>query len=124
MQNGDVNPRDLKLELGESLVSMYHGTGAAKAAREGFIRQFSQRQSPTEIESCIIVSAEPQMRLAEIIVKASGAATLGEAKRKIQQGGVRVGDTTLTDPQAMVDTANSFLLNVGKRFYRKIEFKR
>jgi len=124
MQNGDVNPRDLKLELGESLVSMYHGIDAAKAARECFIRQFSQRQSPTEIESCIIVSAEPQMRLAEIIVKASGAATLGEAKRKIQQGGVRVGDTTFTDPQAMVDTANSFLLNVGKRFYRKIEFKR
>jgi len=119
-----INPRDLKLELGETLVRMYHGSQAAKAAREGFIRQFSQRQMPTEIESSVIVSAGPQMRLAEIIVKASGAATLNEAKRKIEQGGVRVNDAAFTDPQGMVDATNSFLLNVGKRFYRRIEFKR
>jgi tyrosyl-tRNA synthetase len=119
-----TNPRDLKLELGETLVRMYHGSGPAKVAREGFIRQFSQRQAPTEIESSVIIAAGPQMRLAEIIVKASGAATLNEAKRKIEQGGVRVNDTAFTDPQGMVDATNSFLLNVGKRFYRKIEFKR
>jgi len=124
VQSKDVNPRDLKLELGETLVRMYHGSQAARAAREGFIRQFSQRQVPTEIESSVIVAAGPQMRLAEIVVKASGAATLNEAKRKIEQGGVRVNDAAFTDPQGMVDATNSFLLNVGKRFYRKIEFKR
>ncbi|MBI5867053.1 MAG: tyrosine--tRNA ligase [candidate division Zixibacteria bacterium] len=124
MQNGGVNPRDLKMELGESLVRMYHGSDAAGAAREGFVRQFSQRQVPTDIETCIVATSDGQMRLAEVIVKAGGAATLGEAKRKIEQGGARIDDTPFTDPQGMVETARPFLLNVGKRFYRKIEFKR
>jgi tyrosyl-tRNA synthetase len=123
MQDGKVNPRDLKLELGESLVRMYHGADLATAAREGFVRQFSQRQAPVEIESCIIVSSEPRMRLAEVVVKAGGAATMGEAKRKIEQSGVRINDTVLTDPHALVETTQTFLLNVGKRFYREIQFK-
>jgi tyrosyl-tRNA synthetase len=124
MQAGDVNPRDLKLELGESLVAMYHGIDAAQAAREGFVRQFSQRQAPTEIEAFSIRTTETEVRLADVMVQAASASSVGEAKRKIQQGGVRVDDKPYTDPQQMISTAQPFILNVGKRFYRRIEFKR
>ncbi len=122
LQDGHTNPRDVKLELGETLVRMYHGVEAARGAKEEFIRQFSQRLVPTDVGTCTIAAPEQRMRLADIVVQAGGAATLSEAKRKIQQGGVRIDDQTISDPQAFVSTVAPVLLNVGKRLYKRIEF--
>ena len=119
-----TNPRDIKLELGETLVRMYHGADAGQSAREAFIRQFSQRQTPEEMETCTIRVSEDQMRLAELLVQATCASSLSEAKRKIKQGGVRIDDVAETDPQALIETSKPFVLNVGKRAYRRIEFIR
>ena len=119
-----TNPRDVKIELAETLVRMYHGAAAGKAAREAFIRQFSQRQAPEEMETCTVHTSEDRMRLAELLVQAGCASSLSEAKRKIQQGGVRIDDAPATDPQALIETAKPFILNVGKRSYRRIEFTR
>jgi tyrosyl-tRNA synthetase len=118
-----TNPRDIKLELAEILVRMYHGLAAGQAARDAFIRQFSQRQQPDCIDCHYIRPNQTEMRLAEIMVSSASAATLSEAKRKIQQGGVRVDGTPQTDPQHMVSTAQPFILNVGKRFFKRIEFE-
>ncbi|GAB4320739.1 MAG: tyrosine--tRNA ligase [Candidatus Zixiibacteriota bacterium] len=124
LKDGKTNPRDLKLELGETLVRMYHGADAGRAAREAFIRQFSQKQKPDEMETCVIKTSDDEIRLVEIIVQASCAGSLSEARRKIQQGGVRIDDETQTDPQALITTSKPFVLNVGKRHYRRIEFER
>lgn len=119
-----ANPRDLKMELGEILVRMYHGADAAREARDGFVRLFSQGQAPAEIASFPVRTTADVMRLAEIVYAAEGASSIGDAKRKIKQGGVRIGDTRQTDPLAEVSTAEPFVLNVGKRFYKRIEFIR
>jgi tyrosyl-tRNA synthetase len=124
MADDSTNPRDLKIDLAETIVGMYHGATAAQAAKDAFIRQFSQKQRPDEMETITISAGEDQMRLAEILVEASCAKSLSEAKRKIKQGGVRIDDVTQTDPQACVDTTKPFVLNVGKRAYRRIEFSR
>jgi tyrosyl-tRNA synthetase len=119
-----TNPRDIKIELAETLVGMYHGADAGQAAREGFIRQFSQRQTPDDMEVCTVQTSEDRMRLAELLVQATCASSLSEAKRKIKQGGVRIDDVSETDPQAFIETSKPFILNVGKRAYRRIEFTR
>ena len=112
-----TNPRDIKIELGETLVRMYHGADAGKAAREAFILQFSQRQTPEDMETCTVHTSED-------LVQATCSSSLSEAKRKIKQGGVRIDDVPQTDPQALIETSKSFVLNVGKRAYRRIEFTR
>ena len=124
LKGGKTNPRDIKLELAEIIVGMYHGKDAGTAARENFIRQFSKREVPDEMETCVIKTADPEIRLAEVIVSSSCAKSLGEAKRKIEQGGVRIDDERQSDPQALVSTASPFVLKVGKRHYRRIEFKK
>lgn len=121
--DGKTNPRDVKLELAETIVGMYHGKDAGTAARDNFIRQFSKREVPEEMETCVIKTSEPEIRLAEVIVAAACAGSLGEAKRKIEQGGVRIDDERQSDPQAQISTTSSFVLKVGKRHYRKIEFE-
>ncbi|MBI3873036.1 MAG: tyrosine--tRNA ligase [candidate division Zixibacteria bacterium] len=122
--NGASNPRDLKLDLAETLVRMYHGPTAAGAARDAFTRQFSERKPPEEIEAFRLRTNAPSLRLAEILCAASAADSLSEAKRKIAQGGVRIDDAARTDPQEQVSTTQPFVLNVGKRFYKRIEFVR
>lgn len=122
LKDPKTNPRDLKLELGETIVGMYHGADAGKTAREGFIRQFSKKQTPDEMETTVIKTSEGEIRLVEVIVEASCAGSLSEAKRKIQQGGVRIDDVKQDDPQAFITTDQPFVLKVGKRHYRRIEF--
>ncbi|MEW5702699.1 MAG: tyrosine--tRNA ligase [Candidatus Zixiibacteriota bacterium] len=124
LSDGQANPRDLKLELAETLVRMYHGPDAGRKARDEFVHQFSERRAPTEIETHQITTSAPSLRLAEIVVDSALAGSLSEAKRKIQQGGVRIDDVPHADPQEMVSTAQPFVLNVGKRFYKRIEFVR
>ncbi|HEX9750432.1 MAG TPA: tyrosine--tRNA ligase [candidate division Zixibacteria bacterium] len=127
-----ANPRDLKLELARTLVRMYHGEAAAKSARDGFIRQFSERQVPHEIEQTAIISSETHLPLSRIMVEAGAAKSTSESKRKIEQGGVRImyddGDsadfTSFTDPQGTIGTDRPFVLNVGKRFFKRIAFSR
>ncbi|HUU44696.1 MAG TPA: tyrosine--tRNA ligase [Acidobacteriota bacterium] len=119
---GGANPRDLKMELAETFVRMYHGAEAARAARAEFVQQFSERRAPDEIETFTIRTGAATMRLAEIICTAGGAASLGEAKRKIKQGGVQIDETRQTDPLGDIPTGTAFVLKVGKRFYRRIEF--
>jgi tyrosyl-tRNA synthetase len=124
MARETTNPRDLKIELAETLVRMYHGQDAGRVAREAFIRQFSQRQKPAEIQVCTIPTHQDEMRLAEVMVCSASASSLSEAKRKIKQGGVRVDGAPHTDPQEFISTAQPFELNVGKRFYKQIEFRK
>ena len=41
------NPRDVKFELAEEIVTRFHDRQAATRAREGFIARFSQKSLPT-----------------------------------------------------------------------------
>jgi len=129
-----ANPRDLKLELSNTLVRMYHGADAARRARNDFVHQFSDRKAPEQIDKVKITTTEDEIPMYRIMVEAGTAKSFGEAKRKIEQGGVRVmplgaddseGDfSTFDQPQGPVSTAQPFVLNVGKRHYRRIEFEK
>jgi len=122
LDSGRVNPRDLKLELAETLVRMYHGAEQAATAKAAFVRQFSERRAPADMETFVVRTASSTMRLAEIVHASALAESLSDAKRKIQQGGVRIDDVPHNDPQEMVSTAQPFVLNVGKRFFKRVEF--
>ena len=124
LNSGTVNPRDLKLELAETLVRIYHGAEAGRAAREGFVRQFSERRAPEKIETVPVSVPGDYVPVAQILVDTDTAASLSEAKRKIAQGGVRIDGNPFTNPQGMVSTAQPFVLNVGKRYYKRIQFVR
>ncbi len=58
-----------------------------------------------------------------LIVQAGCAASNGEAKRLIQQGGVSIDGDKVTDIQLQVQTKKSITLKVGKRNFKKVQFK-
>jgi tyrosyl-tRNA synthetase len=58
--------------------------------------------------------------LARAIVQAKCVASVSEAKRQIQQGGVSVDDTRASDIHARLAVGGPYLVKVGKRTFRRI----
>ncbi len=125
MDEGSLNPRDVKLRMAREIVSEFHDAAAAREAEEAFIRQFSERKLPTDIPGYQL--SEPT-NIIMLMVDAKLATSKSEARRNVQQGGVsffpggetgvaeRVNDVNFTVP--VLDGA---ILKVGKLHYLRIK---
>jgi tyrosyl-tRNA synthetase len=122
LQDGRVHPMEAKKRLASAVVARYHGDQAARAAEEGFTRQFQAREVPTEV-SRVPLPAGVELRLFEVVLRADLAGSASEAKRLIQQGGIRVAEQKVEDPYAtvVVRPGEQVLLQKGRREFRRIE---
>lgn len=111
-----VNPRDIKIRLAETITTMYHSAAAAKRAKKHFISVFSQKEMPTEIAE---VTVPVGVSVVQALVAASFATSNGEARRLIEQGGVKLGDVVVTDVQAVVSDL-PVVLQKGKRHFARL----
>lgn len=113
-----INPRDAKFRLAFEIVKIYHGEKKAKEARENFERVFSKRELPEEIQEARVVSG---MKVTDFLVGEKLASSKADARRKIEQGGVKIGDDTVSDWQMEIGEAqNGKILRAGKKDFRKI----
>lgn len=115
IDDGKVNPRDLKMELGEQVVAIYHGAAAARDAREGFIATFKNKELPKDIEAKRVKKGT---LLADALVVHGIAPSKTEARRLIVDGAVRrEGEEKVEDPKHMIERET--LYKIGKhRFVR------
>jgi len=109
------NPRDLKLELAESVVSIYYGAKSAQAAREGFLQMFQKKEIPDDIAEIKAAG----LSLVEALVLAKFVTSKSEARRNIEQKGVKIDGTVVTD--ADVQVKKGAVVQKGKRFFVKIK---
>jgi tyrosyl-tRNA synthetase len=114
--SGDVNPRDLKMRLALDIVTQFHGPEAARSAEEQFVRVFSKRERPTEMPSFKMRVAMP---IVDLIVAADLATSKSEARRLVQQGGVRLDDERVEKIDAMIP-AREAVLRVGRLKFVKL----
>jgi tyrosyl-tRNA synthetase len=117
------NPRDTKMLLAFDIVKIYHGEKAAKAAQENFVKVFQRKEAPGKIKSTKIGSNK--IKLTEFMIEAGMASSLGDARRKIEQGGVSVGGEKIFDFKEELKkyTDNNKVVKVGKLHFGKIIFK-
>jgi len=117
--SGDENPRNVKVRLAKSIISDFHSEFAANEAEEHFNRQFVRKEVPDEIQEKQIDVGN--YKLAELLVSTGLAASKGEARRLIEQGGVKVnGEKASNASDEIAVAGNSTLLQVGKRKFLKI----
>ena len=118
----EKNPRDKKMKLAFEIAKTYHGEKEAKKAEENFVKTFQKREMPDKIKSVKIDPAN--MKLTEFIVKAGMATSLGDARRKIEQGGVSVNGDKIKDYNYILDKKdNRKVIKVGKLGFCKVVFK-
>lgn len=119
MKTSAENPRNLKIGLAKSIIRDFHSAEAADKAEENFINQFSKGNLPDEIEETSIPAAT--YKLVDLLITTNLVASKGEAKRLIEQGGVRINSEKASNANADIDLKDEILLQVGKRKYLKIK---
>ena len=118
IQNGE-NPRNLKVDLAKLIIKDFHSRTDADAAEDEFNRRFVNKEVPDEVEERRIAAGT--YKLADMLGDTGLASSKGEARRLIEQGGVKVNGEKATSANAeiTIDT-DGVLLQVGKRKFLKI----
>ena len=109
------SPRDTKDLLARNVVSQYWGEVAGDLAAAEFRRRFTEHALPSAIESKEVSAGE--RGLAALLVEIGFAATNSDARRLMQQGGVRIDQARVEDPHARltIEVGREVLVQVGKR---------
>jgi len=117
---GERNPRDLKVELAKRIITDFHSADDAQIAEDEFNRIFRSKEIPEDIETCEI-KAEG-WPLPHLLVETGLAESKAEARRLIEQGGVRIGGVRQTDTGIVVGikSGEESLLQVGKRRFLRV----
>jgi tyrosyl-tRNA synthetase len=113
------NPRDLKAKLAYEIVKLYHGEKAAEKAAENFQKTVVNKEVPTDIPAVDLL--KKPMILADILVNNELAPSKSEARRLIEQGGVKVDGTAITDRGAEVTPYTGMVIQAGKRKFIKVK---
>lgn len=113
------NPRDRKMEMAHALTALYHGEKMANKAKEAFISQFSKKELPENIKQ---VSVKPgKYQIADLLLNLKLVESKSEARRLLDQGGVRINREKYTLDEIEIGTKNNLVLQVGKRKFLKIK---
>jgi len=106
-----MKPRDAKAALARQLAKRLQGEEAAARAEADFETKFRKRDAPSEIEEHPVETGFP-IGLVEAMVSGGLARSNGEARRLIDQRGIKVNGTLATadDPLKPGD-----VVQVGKR---------
>ncbi len=113
LKNGS-NPRNIKLRLAEEIVTLYHGPQSAQKAAAEWQKVFSNKEKPSDIPSVKV----HQSNIIGILVETNLAASKSEAKRLIDQKGVRINDEIATEETKVPPSS---IIQVGKRKFIKTE---
>jgi tyrosyl-tRNA synthetase len=116
------NPRDVKFELAEEIVTRFHDRAAAIYARENFIARFSQKALPTDLALQFLSAADAGgLKLAAALKEAGLVSSNSEANRKISEGAVRVDGTKTTDREARLAVGSEYILQLGPRRFARVQ---
>jgi tyrosyl-tRNA synthetase len=114
-----TNPMVLKKELARTIIAMYHSNESARSAEQNFERVFSKKEIPADIEEIVVASSDLPKLLVKALTDCGAVASNGEARRLIQQGGVRVNDEKISDVNYTFNQKGKYITKVGKRRFIK-----
>jgi len=113
------NPRDVKFELAREIVARFHDAAAAERAQRNFTARVSEKAVPQDLPVKVVPVESGGLRLANLLKEAGLAASTTEARRKIEEGAVRIDGARVSDLALTLKAGAEHVLQVGaKRFAR------
>jgi tyrosyl-tRNA synthetase len=113
---GGRNPRDAKVALAQEIVARFHSQAAAEDALADFVNR-SKGGIPDDVPDVAVQGAP--LGLPQLLRQTGLCASSSEAMRMIDQGGVRIDGTVVSDKALQVQ-AGTFVLQVGKRKFARV----
>jgi tyrosyl-tRNA synthetase len=114
---GTANPRDLKMRLAREVVAQFHTPADGQAAEEAFIRQFVNRELPTDIAEYRLAAPAT---IVDLMVAAGLAASKSEARRLIDGGGVRSAGERVAGYDFTLHPGAGVVVQVGRRKFVRV----
>lgn len=117
VKSGQQHPRDVKMQLARTITAVYLGEKQAEQAEAHFVRVFQEQQFPEDMAQFRL---SPGITLIEVLVESKLVKSRSEARRLIEQQGVRLEEEVLEDGQAEMALDAPRVLRVGKRRFVKL----
>ncbi|HOK18033.1 MAG TPA: tyrosine--tRNA ligase [Caldisericia bacterium] len=117
MEEGE-NPMKYKLRLAKEIVARYHSKEAADKEEEDFIKVFSKKEIPEEVETFFVDSDE--INLIDFLKEKNIVSSKSEGRRIFEQGGIYVNNERFSDSSLKVKIDKEVIIKVGKRKFIKV----
>lgn len=114
-----LNPRDAKAKLAKEVVGIYYDKKEAEKAEEEFNRIFKEKEKPSEIPVCKLLNKE--YNILDLLIETKLVLSKGEAKRLIEQDGVKIDNKKITDWQKEIIVKDNMVIQIGKRKFIQIK---
>jgi tyrosyl-tRNA synthetase len=112
------NPKEKKMRLAVEMTTLYHGAKAAEAAKQNFIEVFTNKGVPKDIPTVTITSHG--VTLVDLLIEADLVTSKSEARRLIEQGGVKINEVKKTNPTETIAIEDGMIVQVGPRRFVRI----
>jgi len=112
------SPKEWKEALALEIVKMCHGDKAAGKAKAEFDRVFGAQGTPSEIAEVKVPGR--RINIVDLLVKTGLAPSKSEARRLIEQGGVKIDGGVKSELNEQIIPQNNMLIQVGKRKFLKL----
>lgn len=125
LADGSIRPDLAKRRMAKEVVALYHGPEGASAAEERFDRVFREHQIPAdvpEVELPPSLVGQERVWLPRLLAALGLASSNAEARRQIEQGGVRIDGERVTDPglEVALGEIAGRVLQVGRRKFVRV----
>ena len=117
LADGRLHPRDVKMQLGREIVAIYHGEDHAGPAEQAFRQVFQEQGVPETMDRYRLA---PGQTLIDVLVASGLAGTRSEARRLVEQRGVRLDEQVLDDAALVLAPKGEAVLRAGKRKFVRL----
>jgi tyrosyl-tRNA synthetase len=114
-----ADPMEWKLELARRITRRWHGEEGAAAGEAHFTRVVRRHEAPEEVPDVALPEGDP-VHLPAVLVEGLGVSSTSEARRLIQQGGVKLNGEPAGGVDFPRDALEGALLQVGKRRFARL----
>lgn len=120
LEGDKVNPRDLKMKLAREIITIYHSEDKALAAEENFKKIFQDKGLPEDIKEVKI--GKKSVNIVDLLVEAKLCSSKGEARRVVEQKGVRVDNKIIENAGDIIEIGKKEkILQKGKRHFVRVK---
>lgn len=117
------NPKDVKMELARSIVTLYFDKKVAEKAEEHFKTVFQKKDIPDKIE--IVEVSKIKWNVVDLIFELELCPSKSEGRRLIQGGAVKVDSSKIESIDETVKLSeDGILIQVGKRKFRRVLYNK
>ena len=116
-----TNPRDIKFDLAEEIITRFHNSKSAQDAKNDFVKRFSNNAIPDVIDEIEIKVSEKGVVFANLLKEIKLVSSTSDAHRMIKQAAVKIDGERVDDGKQILQEGFSAVIQVGKRKFARVK---